>query len=231
MRQPDLDLAQGGAARPASPAPPSPPATRLATPRWRDVRLLMGLLLVLAAVVLGSRLLGSQGATVPVWSAARDLAAGAPLAPGDVERVDVRLGTAAAEYVSASDPLPAGLTVTRSVAEGELLPAGAVEAGTPPVETRLVTVTVDRSRLPGSLESGDRVDVYVSVDKETPDLAPGTTLVVEGVAVAEVVADGGRLGPAGSTVGVVLEVTPEQVRRLVAAAQAGTIALVRVPGP
>ena len=113
----------------------------------------MGLLLVLAAVVLGSRLLGSQGATVPVWSAARDLSAGAPLGPGDVQRVDVRLGDTAAEYVSASDPLPAGLTVTRPVAEGELLPAGAVVAGTRPVETRLVTVTVDRSRLPGSLES------------------------------------------------------------------------------
>lgn len=156
--------------RPAAAAAGTPPdARRSRRPGWRNPRLVFGLLLVAAAVVAGARVVAATDDTVPVWTAAQALPAGAEVGPDDVERVDVRFpdaGTAAA-YLSAAEPLPAGSRVDRPVAAGDLLPRSAVAAAP---ETALVEVplSVGTDDLPATVRQGSVVDVWV-----TPDPAAG----------------------------------------------------------
>src|SRR3954466_15707726 len=112
------------AVRPA-PAPPEPaeglPAPvprRVRPPRWLGLRLMLGLVLVLGSVLLGARVVSAADATVPVWAAAGDLAAGTVLTADDLVAVDVRLGDAASAYLSTTTR-PAGRTLSRAVSAGE----------------------------------------------------------------------------------------------------------------
>ncbi len=49
----------------------TPKASRLQRPAWRDARLLVGVLLVLAAAVLGSLTVAAADDRVPMYAAAR----------------------------------------------------------------------------------------------------------------------------------------------------------------
>src|SRR5690242_13760572 len=100
---------------------PGPTPRRVRPPRWLDLRLVLGVLLVLGSVLLGARVIGAADATVPVWSAAGDLAAGTVLAADDLVAVDVRLDDAADSYLS-TRTRPEGRTLSRAVSAGELLP-------------------------------------------------------------------------------------------------------------
>lgn len=207
----------------AQAVPTSPSARRLGRPRWRDARLLGGLLLVLLSVVLGARLLAAADDTVPVWSVTEDLAAGSTLQADDLRVADVRLGTAAGAYVGTSGQSPVGWVTTREVSAGELLAVSAIAQPGDVPALRNVTVAVEKFHVPGDLARGQRVDVYVTPKDGT------TQVVMTDALVADLVQDGGRLGPSGDSVGVVLAVPPEQVAALVQGAQDGAIDLVRVP--
>ena len=113
--------------------------------------------------------------------------------------------------------------VTRQLAAGELLPVDAVEAAGSADQLRSVTVAVERFHAPADLARGQRVDVYVTPEDGL------TRTVLTGALVADVVQDGGRLGPSGAATGVVLAVPPAQVSLLVQAAQDGALDLVGVP--
>ncbi|WP_134772692.1 hypothetical protein [Ornithinimicrobium flavum] len=67
-------------------------ARRLQRPGWRDLRLVVGLLLILLSVAGGARLVTGLDDTTPVYAAARDLLPGQPVSAQDVVAVDVRLG-------------------------------------------------------------------------------------------------------------------------------------------
>ena len=112
--------------RPAT-ALPAPPANRLRRPSWRDPRLIIGLLLVVMSVAAGSWIVdAAQGAT-PVWVARGTLTPGSELTEQDVEVADVRLtGSQLAGYLDATEPVPAGLVVLRTVQAGELVPRSAL---------------------------------------------------------------------------------------------------------
>jgi len=79
----------------ATEARPGPTPRRIRPPRWLDLRLVLGVLLVLGSVLLGARVVAAADATVPVWAATGDLAAGTELTAGDLRAVDVRLGDSA----------------------------------------------------------------------------------------------------------------------------------------
>src|SRR3954469_9247467 len=82
-----------------------PVPRRVSPPRWLDLRLVLGVLLVLGSVLLGARVVSAADATVPVWALATDLAAGSELTAADLVAVDVRLDDAAGAYLStAQDP-------------------------------------------------------------------------------------------------------------------------------
>src|SRR3954470_16006957 len=74
---------------------PGPVPRRVRPPRWLDLRLVLGALLVLGSVLLGVRGVAGAVCTLPGRAAAGDLAAGTALTADDLVAVDVRLdGTA-----------------------------------------------------------------------------------------------------------------------------------------
>lgn len=140
--------------------PPVRAARRLQRPGWRDLRLVVGVLLVLLSVAGGTRLVMSLDDTVPVYAAARDLLPGQQVADTDLTVVQVRLGEQAQRYVDGAAPVSAGTYLLRAVGEGELVPAGALGTARQALD-KTVTVPVDPSALAG-LATGTLVDVWVS---------------------------------------------------------------------
>jgi SAF domain len=116
----------------------------------------LGVLLVLGSVLLGARVVSAADATVPVWSAAGDLAAGTVLAADDLVAVDVRLDAAADAYLATSTR-PEGRTLARAVRSGELIPRSVLEA---PADLVQLALPVQAGYVPPSLRRGQLVDVY-----------------------------------------------------------------------
>src|SRR3954470_22107537 len=104
---------------------PGPTPRRVRPPQWLDLRLVLGLLLVLGSVLLGARVVSAADATVPVWAAAGDLAAGTVLTADDLVSRDVRLDDTGESYLSSSTR-PEGRTLSRAVSAGELVPRSAL---------------------------------------------------------------------------------------------------------
>jgi hypothetical protein len=140
-------------------------------PRWLDLRLVLGVLLVLGSVLLGARVVSAADSTVPVWAAAGDLAAGTELTADDVVAVEVRLDAAADAYLS-TGTRPEGRTLARAVGNGELLPRSALEE---PARLVQLALPVQAGYVPPALDRGQLVDVYAVADP-----AVGATGVADG---------------------------------------------------
>jgi len=238
-------------------SPVSPAARRLATPRWLDTRLVLGVLLVLLSVLVGARVLAGADRSQLVWATSRALAPGSVLASEDLVAVRVRLFDTAGLYLDADQPAPVGYVAARGLGAGELLPDDALRRPELEVDYRLVTVLVELGHVPPDLVDGQQVDVWLTPDREPGAAAPaatprpsplaapvdpasaapptagvlqlsGSEVVLPGVTVAAGPAEDGSLS-GGSAVPVVLQVRPSDVARLLSATSLGRLDLVRVP--
>lgn len=151
--------------------PPGPAPRRVRPPRWLDLRLVLGVLLVLGSVLLGARVVSAADATVPVWAASADLAPGTKISVDDLVAVDVRLDAAAKAYLSTSER-PDGWLLSRAVRAGELLPYSALEEASELVQ---VALPVQAGYVPPALARGQLIDVYAVADP-----AAGATAVADG---------------------------------------------------
>lgn len=173
-----------GVPSPARPGVPSAAAPRrLSRPRWLDPRIIIGLLLVIASVVVGAKVLGADRQTTGVWSASRALAPGTVLAVGDLVNVEVNLGATAGAYVGSADDMT-GRILDRVLSPGELLPVDAVAAAAP--DQRLLTIGVAPSDMPAGVTHGSVVDLYLvrggdAGDPEATAVRVGTTITVQSV--------------------------------------------------
>lgn len=208
------------------------PARRLTRPRWRDSRLLVGILLVLVSTALGGWVLAHADDTEPMYAAKSDIVPGQRLTAEDLVVVDARIGDGAARYLPATGALPDQAYALRALRPGELIPAA--DVGPPEqVRTRVVTVTVDATSAEG-LRRGSVVDVWVNRLKEGSSLGrpvfAGPERLLESVAVARLGDEGRVLGTTGSrTVAVI--VPAEDVGKIVGDADAGArITLIATPG-
>lgn len=138
---------------------PTPQARRLVKPSWRDARLIIGVLLVLLAVVIGAAAFSAADDRVGMWAAKDTLTPGQKVGEGDLVRVDVQLGDASSDYLTAGERLPNGAVVDRGLRAGELVPRSAVIDPTDK-RVREVPVRVDPIYL-SNLTVGSRVTVYV----------------------------------------------------------------------
>lgn len=197
--------------------PPGPTPRRVRPPQWLDLRLVLGLLLVLGSVLLGARVVAAADATVPAWAAVGDLAPGTVLTSADLVSVDVRLDDTADAYLSSSTR-PEGRTLSRAVGAGELVPRSAL---TEPDDLVQVALPVQAGYVPPSLQRGQLVDVYAVADP-----AAGATAVADGsvtrvVASAPVQAISGRsegvLSTPTTTVQVVVSVAADEASGVLAA--------------
>jgi hypothetical protein len=210
---------------------PSPAAKRLALPRWLNVRLGVGVLLVLLSTLLGARALAGTDRGQLVWAANRALPAGYALTARDVAPVRVRLGSASARYVAALGPAPTGYLLDRAVAAGELVPRAALMAAADASpQRRVVAVPVESGHWPHGLGPGDLVDVYATARSSGGAATGQAVLVLAAVPVQSVPSDdAGIFGRAGATTSAVELSTPSSdVPALVAAVESSSIDLVRV---
>lgn len=205
----------------------SPRAARLATPRWLDARLVLGVLLVLFAVVAGARVFASADHYSRVFVAKHDLVPGERLTADDLSVGRVRLNGQGSLYIAAGSA-PVGYLVTRYVGAHEFVPVGALAASGPATDTRLVSVPVTPGHLPSGVGRGTLVDVYLTAKAAAGTAVPAPVLVLSNVAVAA--RDGGaRTFGGDSSLTVVLSVPSDRVSDVVHAVESGTIDLVVVP--
>jgi len=188
---------------------------------------------VLGSIVIGTRVVAAADDTQSVWAVTTDLSAGIRLTGEQLRPVKVHLtGDLPARYLDAQRAHPAGYILTRSVGAGELLPASAIaKPGATGDDRRFVTLPVQRYHLPEDLRAGEVVDVYVTARAEATGAEPESRLVASAVTVSAV----SRAGPNGfdvgsGDVGVELSMVGAGAQRLVTAAQAGPIDLVRRAG-
>jgi hypothetical protein len=211
-----------------TPSAPPVPRARRALPGGRDLRLALGVVLVLASVVLGARVLAAADDRAEVWALAGPLAAGTTVSADDLVPVGVALEDLT-PYVEVGTDVE-GMVLLRDVGADELLPAAAlVDADAAARDRRWVTVPVDPLHAPPGLARGERVDVYVT---PADGAALGDVEVVPVLVLAgALVADPGGLDPSGLSdrLGVVLDVAAADADRAVAAARAGDVDLVRAP--
>jgi hypothetical protein len=183
-----------------------PQARRLRRPTWRDPRLGVGVLLVAAAVALGTWAVRDAAATVEVY------AAGEALTPGDTVDADaltvreVRLGDDESLYHLVAEGLPDGAVATRTVGAGELVPRSAVGEAEA-IDLRPVVVPLGLA-VPADLGPGTVVDLWLAPSApmgggvgQPAAAAPEPALLAAELVVAEVVEDASMLsGTTGTSV-------------------------------
>lgn len=214
---------------------PTPTAQRLRKPSWRDSRLLVGVLLVLASTAIGAYVMSRADDRVPMYAAKGDLVPGQTLTDEDVVRVDVQLGETTSDYVSAEAGFPANHVVLREVRAGELVPDTAVgskeEASTQPV-----TLQADATSA-STLRTGSVVDVYVNRPAAGERASVGTTafegpeLALEGITVTNLSDEDSVMGGSRDTRPVQVAIPRDKVKELIGDVDLGSkITLVAVPG-
>lgn len=205
-------------------------ARRLQAPGWRDLRLVVGVLLVVLSVAGGARLVSSLDDTHPVYAASRDLLPGQPVEEGDLVAVQVQLGEAASRYLDAAGPVSSGTYLLRGVSAGELVPAGAVGTQREALD-KTVNVPVDGSAVSG-LQAGTAVDVWVSRrDPEaTGEAYLDPELLLPGALVDHVADQSGGLGTSLGRSSVALVVPADRVGDVIGAVDQDS-RLTLVPAP
>lgn len=210
---------------------PSARAPRIQRPSWRDSRLLVGVLLVLGSVALGSSLVARADDRVPMYAAAGSLTPGQSLTESAVVRVDVRLGEGVAGYLSAREPLPADRVLLRELRPGELVPLSAVGTAEE-ASLSQVTIAVDPTSA-APLTTGTVVDVFVNprIAGGSAEEYAGPEVLLERVPVASVDTTGQGLGSSGRGTAVRIMVPSEKVPDLIAAVDLeAKVTVVPVPG-
>ncbi|MGX5716917.1 hypothetical protein [Arthrobacter sp. MAHUQ-56] len=202
-------------------------AARLKRPSWKDPRLMVGILLVLASVAGVVYLIGSADRTTEVYAARDGIAVGEPVTPDNVVRVRVRLGDTEQHYITASDGLPAGTVAVQRIAKDQLVPRASL-GDVDQLNRKPVAIQIEQS-LPSQAVPGARVDVWVA----QPDAKNGYSepkLVLPGAEIAEVATGSTALGSSKTTVLMVLVEDSQMPALLGAQANEAKISVVWNPG-
>lgn len=202
-------------------------APRLKKPSWKDPRLLVGILLVLASVVGVISLLGAADQTTEAYTAREAIAVGEKVTADKLNRVKVRLGDVEQQYLTPEPGLAEGLVAVQRIGKDQLLPRGSLGA-LDALDRKPVAVTIDEA-LPAQALAGSRVDVWVAL----PDTRNGFSqpaLLLQGAEIAQITPSSTALGSARSTVVMVLVPDEKMPGLLGAQANKAKISVVWNPG-
>jgi hypothetical protein len=202
-------------------------AARLKRPSWKDPRLLVGILLVLASVAGVVFLVGSADRTTEVYAARESIGVGEALTQDNVVRTKVRLGDTEQHYITAEAGLPDGVVAVQRIGKDQLIPRANL-GHADELDRKPVAIPVDGA-LPAQAAAGARVDVWVA----QPDAKNGFSepkLLLPGAEVAEVTTGSTTLGSPKSTVLMVLVADSQMPALLGAQANEAKISVVWNPG-
>lgn len=126
---------------------------RLRTPRWKDPRLIVGIVLVVASVLMGAVLVSRLSETTSVLVARSAIVPGEPITAEDLTTVELRLGDQTDHYVGTLEAIPEGAVALRTIRSGELVPMSAIgQAAEVPLRPVVIPVdaAVAESVVPGA---------------------------------------------------------------------------------
>ncbi len=202
------------------------PVMRLRRPRWKDPRLIIGVVLVLASVLLGGLLAARISGTTTVLAAREPIVPGQQITAEDLIAVEVRLGDSAGAYLESAADIPAGTVATRTVDSGELLPRSVL--GQPEsVPLRPLMIPVDSS-IAQSIRPGSDVELWHTPEGDAESSGTEAVVLVDR-AVVRRVDEGSSLGMRSMAVEVLIprEKLPEVLQVLAAK---GRLDVIGIPG-
>ncbi len=175
----------------------------LSSPRRLDLRLIIGVVIVIATALAGFALVSAADITTSVYTAAKSLSPGHVIKDSDLILTDVKLGKSSSAYLGVKE-LTQGAVVTKAVAAGELVPLSAVGTAKQ-VATTNVVVQLD---LPLSTDAvvGSTVDVWASMAAGQGIFGP-PAVIISGAQIAHITE---ATGLAASTGGVRVEIVVPQ---------------------
>jgi hypothetical protein len=214
-----------------------------------DLRLVLGVLLVVGSVAGVYGIVAAADRRVTVYAAASALTPGERIDAGDLVQRSVALDGSDRLYLAAGRIPSGGLVVTQPVAKGELLPTSAVGSSAGVRSTSLVLQLA--TRVSGAVVPGASIDIWAAPDAEgvramtstdasattdgtagsgegtAADDATAPTVLVSGATVVKVLDDSGgfSVANAGSSVEVLVPRT-RVARLLQAIAQKAALAVV-----
>lgn len=202
-------------------------APRLRKPTWKDPRLLIGILLVLASVAGVVALVGNAEKTVPMYAARDALVVGQKINVDSFTIVHVQLGEASDQYLDPGDALVENAVAVRMVPKGEIVPRSSI-GRTDALDRKPVSVTIEEP-LPKEVIAGSHVDVWVSLpDERNGFQAP--VLMLPGAEVAALNVAASSLGSSKNMQLMVL-VTDKQMPKFIGAvANKAKVSVVWNPG-
>ena len=185
---------------------PSPVPRRVTKPGWFDLRLVLGVVLVLASVLLGATLISGARHTDKEVAATRNLAAGTTLRADDLQLIDVQLRDKRAYLGDEGDAV--GKILTQPMTRGALVPAAAL--GIAPPRTTL-TVPFAAHAAP-QLSRGQRIILWLSTTA-----CPSVVLLAEVTVQDAHAAGSGAFASTGGGQDVVMSLVPALADRVVGA--------------
>lgn len=192
-----------------------------------DPRLVIGVVLVIASVAGVYAVVTASDRSVLVLAAASTVSPGDRIYAEDLRPTSVQLGEAGDRYLESEDVPSDGLLVTRSVAEGELVPRSAVGSAAS-IRFASIVVTVS-GELSKSIVPGVVVDLWSATEAEQGVYGPPVVLVGSAT-VVRVVESGGIIADQGGGVEVLIP-RAKIARVLEAVANGDAISLVPVSIP
>lgn len=180
---------------------------------WFDPRFAIGLVLVIVSVLGVVFLVSTADNTVQVYAARAPLSAGDRIDADDLVAQAVRLGPLTSKYLGKNELPAEGLIVTKTVAQGELIPASAVGSV---AGTRVASVVIRaNSQLPRSITAGSVVDIWAAKKTDNRLYGPPSVLVSSATVVRVIEGEGVIAG--GSAPSVELLVTRAKTARVLEA--------------
>lgn len=178
------------------------PVARRAHAPWRDLRLVLGLLLVIASISAVWFIVTTSRTTSPVLQATRTILVGEVLSSADLRAVEVGLGSLAGEYLAQGELAP-GTIALRTITAGELLPRSATGAASDAATT---TVVIDSAvGVSESVSPGTRVEVWSAAPDEDRRGFEPPVVLVRSATVAAVVAPSGLISQGQTKIELIVD--------------------------
>lgn len=212
----------------AAVAPPRS-ASRLETTGWVNLRSVLGLALVFAAVFAGTVALQRAQRLVPVFEAARDLPSGIPLSSGDLALVRVRLPDAElGRYLRPEAGRPVtGRILVAPLREHMLVPAEALVASRDEGDMVELAINVDHGDLLQGLRPGDHVRILGAFPDDPGQGA--AQVLVDSAEVVRILEDSGALAAGRRESGVQVRLPADRTTAVAAAIAGGRVFIVKAP--